>query len=749
MIIRMKKPVVVSDKPSRSSIYIVVQGLFELSDSIGYDAYHQYKVLSRAKSDTFDVFLVAEKFKDELYPDADIMSFNWFLGRTLGHSDHVVYHYCDGWSNLEDYLEQCPSHIICRWHNNTPPWFYAGQDLRSTKRTVTGFERIRQFVRSGRYAFAVNSPFTGRQLAALGYRGDANVVYPATKYLSHERCEAVRTKSEADTPIRLLFVSRIVAHKGHKHVITVAEFIKRCFGKEVEVHFAGRHNSAAREYDDRLKSLSDELDVKMVLHGELTDDELRNLYDQCDVFCCFSEHEGFGLPIFEAYTRGLPSVSWARCAIADFTGSNPLSIRDFSIRRFACAILAACDPSNAATLSDVQYKLMSNYSEEIVAKQIVAMLDPNGTSRISEHSVTLEGIDLKCLCEFLDEKAAINPSILAIEESHEYGENLVSEYDIDAYTSLLNMAVDIGTQGGVADRTKGHSLEIGVGQFSSHDSKNSQSGIVLTGRREGFDVFGPYIALPAGHYRVEFRLSADTRVGTPSCKILADVNSERRGTLAESVFEVRSAEDDRPHLSFLVRESGDLLEFRLRALSGRPSSITFVGTTLTRLADPAELVAKPAEERSVPLVRHLERKLQQFAAKLTSSANSARLFQAADELRNKKQWREAAEEYARCLKIQPTAREYHVQAGHCFKEARHFEASAFHYEEALAMGKYDPDLLLNMGHLYKRMGRIDLAELHYAYAVSIHPAIVHAVGELADLGVSTSQAFELAKAIRR
>jgi hypothetical protein len=49
--------------------------------------------------------------------------------------------------------------------------------------------------------------------------------------------------------------------------------------------------------------------------GQVTDHELSALYDCADLFLCASEHEGFCVPVMEAFHKGVPVVAYAATAV--------------------------------------------------------------------------------------------------------------------------------------------------------------------------------------------------------------------------------------------------------------------------------------------------------------------------------------------------------------------------------------------------------------------------------------------------
>ena len=107
------------------NIAIIVQGLFEKSDSIGYDAKFEFKLLKELYGES-KVRIFSERFDAKLHKDISIepMADYWtHLDNTPNLT--TIYHYCDGWPEVDDFILTSDRLFVVRWHNNTPPWFFA------------------------------------------------------------------------------------------------------------------------------------------------------------------------------------------------------------------------------------------------------------------------------------------------------------------------------------------------------------------------------------------------------------------------------------------------------------------------------------------------------------------------------------------------------------------------------------------------------------------------------------------------
>ena len=77
-------------------------------------------------------------------------------------------------------------------------------------------------------------------------------------------------------------------------------------------------------YVATVQRLADHLGVgdAVELTGGVDDDTLAAHYSAADVFVCCSEHEGFGVPLVEAMSAGVPVVVFRAGAVAETVGAG-------------------------------------------------------------------------------------------------------------------------------------------------------------------------------------------------------------------------------------------------------------------------------------------------------------------------------------------------------------------------------------------------------------------------------------------
>jgi len=111
----------------------------------------------------------------------------------------------------------------------------------------------------------------------------------------------------------------------------------------------------------------------------------------------------------------------------------------------------------------------------------------------------------------------------------------------------------------------------------------------------------------------------------------------------------------------------------------------------------------------------------------------ANLRAAGDNARDSRQWGEAAKLYRAYLRRRPADFEIWVQCGHSEKESGDFSAALDCYLGAQALRSDDPDLHLQLGHLYKLMDREDEAIASYQKCLELTGNSEDAARELASL----------------
>lgn len=427
-------------------IAFLVQNLSHVSDSVGYDCIFQYKIMRDIYPERGAVRLFSVVFNTDLHPGIDIEPFSDFWRYIEENPEAcVIYHFCDGWDKVDTYLRDNVKNAIVRWHNNTPPWFYVDSNVDFAAGCTRGFEIIADFTRSPTARYMVNSEFTRRQLHALdGLDSHIDTVFPASSFLLKDRsADSVPMQTHAsDRPIELLFVGRVVPHKGHRHILSVAAAVQRFSGRRVKAVFAGALEARLENYWSDLRAIAIRLGVEAEFPGLVSDETLKQLYQSCDAFICMSEHEGFGMPVFEAMRSRVPVVAWSSSAMVDLLAGHPFADSAFQIHRFAACVLAALEPGIRQRVVDYQDYVLAQYTYDSVRTQLIDAItrargeevDLNGRTARSE-PLPVDDITsfVASLANWLEDEVGTDVETFL----HDASVNYMGLYDIAVHNRLI------------------------------------------------------------------------------------------------------------------------------------------------------------------------------------------------------------------------------------------------------------------------------------------------------------------------
>lgn len=424
-------------------VYLLVQGMHLRADSIAYDTAFQYRQL---KDWGLRPEVFAEKFEPTNYPGIDAKPFRELEAALARAPGPVIYHWVDGWDEGDRVLVRANVPVVLRWHNNTPPWFFASYSPVPTHKTVRGFlELLRVAEALPEAELWTNSGFSRRQLGMLGIDDDRiAVVYPASAYLEGQPATSEPQDVRApDAPIRLLFVGRVVPHKGHLHLLAAARAVADMSGREVRVALPGRPDEDMPRYVPEIRALAERLEIPVEIPGEVSHQALDQAYRDADAFVGLSEHEGFGLPVLEAMSRGLPVVGYRCAAVAELLADHPLAVDDLDPVGIARRVIAAIDPTARRALVRWQTEeLLPRFSGDAITAQLrenaaALGIEPPAPSAPSPHRDATPCPDEVLAALGRAQQIPDPDTDLPTDLPRDTNPHFVTRYDLSAYRTLL------------------------------------------------------------------------------------------------------------------------------------------------------------------------------------------------------------------------------------------------------------------------------------------------------------------------
>ncbi len=163
--------------------------------------------------------------------------------------------------------------------------------------------------------------------------------FPASKHKTYLTPGALRSNFEipkralerSSDQIAILTVGRLHPRKGQVFIMEALAALPEALRQKVSFWIVGTGNK--RGYGTRLRNLAKTMDFEVTFCGDVTNDELEDLYARASIFSMTSVNfrksvEGFGLVYLEAAAHGLPIVAHRVGGVAEAVshGENGLLV---------------------------------------------------------------------------------------------------------------------------------------------------------------------------------------------------------------------------------------------------------------------------------------------------------------------------------------------------------------------------------------------------------------------------------------
>jgi L-malate glycosyltransferase len=230
------------------------------------------------------------------------------------HPDNLLFHHFSLASKASRTAFALPDRMALIYHNITPPEFFVGLHRSLSNECFRGRRELAAYADRCDIALG-DSEFNRLDLEALGFTRTA--VLPVVPGFSHLDCPADRTVANLfdDTWTNILFVGRMVPNKKIEDLIRFFHAYHSFYNAHSRLLLVGSQGGFDR-YMAALHGLVGGLGNSHVhFVGQVSNEELVAFYEIADLFLCASEHEGFCVPLVEAFYKGIPVLAYASTAV--------------------------------------------------------------------------------------------------------------------------------------------------------------------------------------------------------------------------------------------------------------------------------------------------------------------------------------------------------------------------------------------------------------------------------------------------
>jgi glycosyltransferase involved in cell wall biosynthesis len=228
--------------------------------------------------------------------------------------DNLLLHHFSIGSKASRTAYALPDRMALIYHNITPPEYFAAVHRTLARQCFRGRRELHAYIDRCDIALG-DSEFNRQDLESLGFPRTA--VLPVVPDLSHldDEPDWFVGRQFDDEWTNVLFVGRVVGNKKIEDVIRFFHEYQTRFNPRSRLLIVGVFTLFER-YFAALTHMVGELGLSNVhFVGHVSDAELIAYYEIADLFLCASEHEGFCVPIVEAFYKEVPVLAFDATAV--------------------------------------------------------------------------------------------------------------------------------------------------------------------------------------------------------------------------------------------------------------------------------------------------------------------------------------------------------------------------------------------------------------------------------------------------
>jgi L-malate glycosyltransferase len=227
--------------------------------------------------------------------------------------DVLIHHFSIG-SRASRTAYALPGRMALVYHNITPPEYFVGVHKDLVKLCFRGRRELMAYIDRVQLALG-DSEYNRAELADLGFpRTGVLPVVPGFSHLDGSP-NSILASDFDDGWTNIMFVGRVIPNKRFETLIRAFHVYRTRHNPRSRLVLVGSYSGFER-YLSMLQELIARLGTPDVhFLGHVSNEELTALYDVADLFLCASAHEGFCVPIVEAFYKQVPVLAYASTAV--------------------------------------------------------------------------------------------------------------------------------------------------------------------------------------------------------------------------------------------------------------------------------------------------------------------------------------------------------------------------------------------------------------------------------------------------
>jgi glycosyltransferase involved in cell wall biosynthesis len=373
-------------------------------DAIGHEVLGIQRELRAAGYDS-------EIFVETADPRLEDLTYDYRDLLDASRPDNLLLHHFSIGSRASRVAYALPDRMALIYHNITPPEYFIGVHEQLVELCWKGQRELGAYVSRCDLALG-DSEFNRQELAALGFpRTGVLPVVPDFSHLSVVPDWKVASRFD-DEWTNLLFVGRIIPNKRIEDLVRIFHAYRR-INRRSRLLVVGSYGGFEK-YLAMVQSLAARLGTPDVhFMGHVTNEELTAYYDVADLFLCASEHEGFCVPLIEAFHMGVPVVARAATAVPATLDGGGVLYDDRDPHHVASIIDAVLSDANLrARVISAQDQALSRLAAKDFGGTLLRFVEEIARApRTGMPAVTFDFWDQLTAYEQLEELRRFRPSV--------------------------------------------------------------------------------------------------------------------------------------------------------------------------------------------------------------------------------------------------------------------------------------------------------------------------------------------------
>ena len=213
------------------------------------------------------------------------------------------------------------------YHNITPHSWFVDINSLLAYQCLVGRKQLEGLQKVCNMALA-DSEYNRQELEQLGYTRTGVLPIRLNFQKFDGTADPISMSLYNDHRTNIIVVGRVIPNKKLEDCLKAFAYYQKYIQPMSRLIFVGLW-SGFDTYYHALRALALKLGVQEVhFTGHIQFEELLAFYRLADALLMMSEHEGFCVPLMEAYYMGVPVIAWDACAIPYTAGEGAVLVQD-------------------------------------------------------------------------------------------------------------------------------------------------------------------------------------------------------------------------------------------------------------------------------------------------------------------------------------------------------------------------------------------------------------------------------------